>query len=56
MTSAIGTAARIRRSAASMASATSAAVEVPGTEILAATSSSSGPRCMVFMWMMPITP
>lgn len=55
MTRAIGTAARMRASAALMASATSVAVSWPSTAILAATSSSSGPRCRVRMWITRVT-
>ena len=51
-----GSAARTARSAASMVAATSAAELVALTPILAATSSSSGPRCRVFMWMTRSTP
>ena len=44
------------RSAASIVAATSSA-DAPGrTPILAATRSSSGPRCRVFMWMIDSTP
>ena len=39
-----------------MVAATSAAELVAVTPILAATSSSSGPRCRVFMWMTRSTP
>ena len=46
-----GTAARRRCSAASIASATSAAVSRRPTAIFAATSSSSGPTCRVRRWM-----
>ncbi|OIQ69409.1 hypothetical protein GALL_489890 [mine drainage metagenome] len=56
MTCAIGTAARVRASASSIAWATSAAVAAPGTSIFSATSSSSGPRCIVRRWITEDTP
>ena len=51
MVSAIGTAARILCSAASMPAASSTAVSVPGTPIFPATSRVSGPMCDVRMWI-----
>src|SRR5579875_1780253 len=48
---AIGTAARIRRSAASIAAAMLAAVSAGRTATFAATSSDAGPMCRVRRWM-----
>jgi len=47
----MGTAARMRRSAASMAATTTAAESSGRTAIFAATSSVSGPTCSVRRWM-----
>ena len=51
MTRADGTAARTRSSAASIAVATSASERLAGIATFAATSSSSGPRCIVRRWI-----